>query len=381
MADRLLSRMDRRQMLKSIGGTVVGTAFVSFSGTTAAQPTPADWPTFQYDTGRSGYHPDAKGPKQNVSELWRTGAITSSSSPPVVDGLVYHGGRVGRMYAYDADDGSIVWSAETEGRINPSRPTVVDGTIYEGDAEGYLYAFDAQTGDEQWRYEAGTDASTGTLVANNTVYVMASDVLHAVDSTDGTRQWTIESEYYGTSPVMGEELLYFGSERTLWAIDPETAEVIWQREGRRRVSHIVAVDDGLYVTRGREVIVRDAADGSERWRFRAPGNISNSPAVSDRLVYFGDTQDQFYAITRRTGEERWRFSVGEARFSGIPSSPAVVGNVVYFGSYDQHVYALQAASGRELWSYDTGAELTGSPTVVGRRLYIGGRLSDLIALG
>lgn len=210
---------------------------------------------------------------------------------------------------------------------------------------------------------------------------MAGNVLHAVDRTDGTQRWTIESEYYGTPPVMGEELLYFASERTLWAIDPETTEVIWQRDDRSRVSHIVAVDDGLYVTRGKEVVALDAGDGAERWRFRAPGYITNSPAVADRLIYFSDNRDQFYAITRQAGEERWRFSVEDARFDGINSSLAVVGNVVYFGSYDGHVYALQADSGRELWSYDTGTEITGSPTVVGRRLYIGCRLSGLIVLG
>ncbi|WP_233506127.1 PQQ-binding-like beta-propeller repeat protein [Haloferax sp. Atlit-47N] len=54
---------------------------------------------------------------------------------------------------------------------------------------------------------------------------------------------------------------------------------------------------------------------------------------------------------------------------------------MYFGGYDGYVYELHARTGKLMWSFDTGTEITGSPAVVNRRLYIGSRLGGMYVFG
>jgi protein-L-isoaspartate(D-aspartate) O-methyltransferase len=64
------------------------------------------------------------------------------------------------------------------------------------------------------------------------------------------------------------------------------------------------------------------------------------------------------------------------------SSPAVSGDgrAVVFGAADGRIYALRAESGDEIWSTWVGGQVSGSPTLVGRRIYITSKKGSLWAL-
>jgi outer membrane protein assembly factor BamB len=77
------------------------------------------------------------------SRIWnRTLGEKCDSSPIVANGMVYTAAnyRPGTVYAFDVDDGTLVWSYDTN-QHNMAQPAVSDGTLFIGSDSGYLYAF------------------------------------------------------------------------------------------------------------------------------------------------------------------------------------------------------------------------------------------------
>lgn len=120
----------------------------------------------------------------------------------------------------------------------------------------------------------------------------------------------------------------------------------------------------------------DALTGEERWRFDLGDYIVRaSPAVVNDTVYI-TSGFSLFAVDTRTGEERWSVPI---RFAG-QSSPAVIDGVVYVSSHEGLLYALDAATGIQRWQYQTDSLVFSSPAVADGSVYFGGVNGDLYAL-
>jgi hypothetical protein len=87
-----------------------------------------------------------------------------------------------------------------------------------------------------------------------------------------------------------------------------------------------------------------------RWYFETGGGLANSnPAVVNRTVYVGSTDQNVYALDATEGTERWRFRTGY----WVGGGPAVADGAVYACSADQNVYALDAADGTKRRRFQT----------------------------
>jgi outer membrane protein assembly factor BamB len=69
----------------------------------------------------------------------------------------------------------------------------------------------------------------------------------------------------------------------------------------------------------------------------------------------------------------------------VYSSAAISRQTVFVGSYDHKLHALDAVTGNERWSFDAGERISGSPSVIGRLVYVstlarGGRKGTTFAL-
>jgi hypothetical protein len=122
-------------------------------------------PMFRGSPARSGVSP---GPavQRSPELLWRfkTGAEVSSS-PAVIDGVVYIGSNDGNVYALDAATGKERWRFQTGGWVLSS-PAVVGGVVYIGSYDSYVYALDAATGKERWRFRTGNSIVSSPAVVS-----------------------------------------------------------------------------------------------------------------------------------------------------------------------------------------------------------------------
>jgi len=185
-----------------------------------AQESGQDVPMFRGGPARTGLMPGpGPDPASGVAERWRfeTGDAISSS-PAVVDGVVYVAGEDSRLYALDATSGEERWRFATED-WNRSSPAVVAGVVYVGDMGGNLYAVDAASGAERWRFATDGPIESSPAVVNGVVYVGSGQVgngdddnLYAVDAASGAERWRFAAGgAISSSPAVVDGVVYVGS--------------------------------------------------------------------------------------------------------------------------------------------------------------------------
>lgn len=266
------------------------------------------------------------GSDENVEHKWtfRT-EQTNWSSPTRRGDIVSVGMEDGHLYALNVDDGSQKWSKDIGYPVHTS-PTIVDGIVYvadtpdESDIEGWVHAFDAEDGSEVWTFEdADLWFHSSPTVDGDTVVVGNDDsTLYALNSADGSVDWTFTEPdaHVIASPTVHEGVVYVATDdttygvaddptpATLYAVEVETGEEIWNFD----------------------VPVPDDTDGN--WSFHS------SPTVVGETVYIGNRNGTVYAV--RDGEEVWSYDTGDQ----IWSSPTVVDGTLYIGSDDGHLYGF-----------------------------------------
>ena len=127
---------------------------------------------FHGDLTHSGSSNSAA-PTTNAT-LWKFNTGGQVDSPTVVGGVVYVGSFDHKIYAFNASDGTTIWSYKTGGVVI-SRPAVVNGVVYVGSEDHNLYALNAATGAKLWNYTTGYYVDCDPAVANGIVYFGSED--------------------------------------------------------------------------------------------------------------------------------------------------------------------------------------------------------------
>ena len=168
-----------------------------------------------------------------IEWVYDTGAEIRGS-PTVVDGTVYIGTRNanGSVFAVDADDGSVEWRSVDETGPVVSSLAVVGGTVYAGTTEGVLWALEAGSegdgGTPKWTFSSDRPIYSPPVVYEGNVYIQTDggsdeDTLYALDTTDGTLQWSLTAETFGSAPVAVGGTLYLARNGShLVAVDADT---------------------------------------------------------------------------------------------------------------------------------------------------------------
>ena len=368
------------------GSAVPGTHTVSAEGrqsgafAQASFTVNTNWTQFRYSALHKGANPveNVLSPA-NVSAIDRDWSFTTggsvSSSPAVVNGVVYVGSDDTNLYAVNAATGAQLWSFATSSNV--SSPAVANGVVYVV-GNGNVYALNAATGAQQWTQPIGSDSTSPPTVANGTVYVGLGASIYAFNAATGAQQWTFTTgEVVDGAPAVANGVVYAGSvDGNLYALNASTGAQLWSFAAGE-VETAPAVANGVvYVgSDGGNIYALNAATGAQLWSFAIGSNVFSSPAVTNGVVYVGSNDGNVYALDAATGTQLWSYTTGNS----VGSSPAVANGVVYVGSNDDNIYALDAATGTRLWSYTTGGPVGSSPAVVNGVVYVGSDDGNLYA--
>lgn len=392
----------RRSLLGALA--LVGGIAISAMPLAAAHPghdepgiDACDWTSFRNGPRNPGASDCDRIGVTNVSTLrphllYRT-RDSVTSTPAVVDGVLYVGAWDGRFYAFDTADPGVgdpslegnpiatvepLWTFEVDdangvsfGRI-VSSPTVTDinGTrlvIFAGGAT--VYALDATSGlpvaqlclDPRTDADAGPDGRCGG--SEGQIEVESSPVV--VPHEDGSVRILIGQDNHnranlGRTGIVKLRLEQVGTSWSMtpeWKFDPE-ARVAYDEadEGPDFLTHGSGTGDGCggvwgtpAVDVARDVVVFGTASCN-----RIPaGGVSNTEDVAGEKVY---------AVRYSTGEELWRFnpprpygSRTDDDFGASVQLYDIAGSLVAgAGGKDGWYYARDAATGARRWETQMG---------------------------
>jgi len=361
-------------------GTALGVNVLAGENTAVNLELTPGWPMYLQNREHSRTDP---GPGMSPPLKLKWSYFVGESSPGVPhyvdnaaaidDGVVFIGCDSGILHAIDLEDGSSVWSHDTNASWMWNSPSVTGGTvIVEGNSR--LRALNSQTGALLWSNYAG-DVSYGSIVDNGRIYLGADRNLKCFDLEDGTFLWShpLPGNSYPT-PCIYEGTAFAVGGSVLQAVDLETRNVRWFKDiggGLYQESCPVIYDGKLYIgSSGGDIFAFNAADGTVLWTYSQFGTIYNSPLVEENTLYFGGAATMF-ALDRHSGTFLWSTPVGQH----IQSSPIMINDTIYvggeYGSGNNSVFGINAASGEIVWSYATGNGIWAPPAAAEGTLVIG----------
>jgi len=148
-----------------------------------------------------------------------------------------------------------------------------------------------------------------------------------------------------------------------------------------------------YASKERKISPKTAPDLRMKWKFYTGRDITATPAIYDRTLYFPSWNGNIYAVKEADGSLVWKQNldkltglkaseglVNNVNWTVSRSTPTVVGDLLIMGMYGPAaVIAVKRATGKLVWKtildYHPKALITMSGTYYKRSLF-----ADLFAL-
>jgi outer membrane protein assembly factor BamB len=339
--------------------------------------TTADWPTYH-----GGYSLDgvaAVPPPDAPKRLWRHKAPGPVELAPVSAAGRIHILVKNRIQTLDLQ-GRLLWERALDGdkdRFN-APPMVAEGRVLAGTRDGKLHAYAASDGKLLWTYdtEDGIQGSPNRIELEGgrpgvVVIAQSGGVLHALDLETGKASWKSDPvDRADGSPGSGAGRIVMGSCASalhVFAADTGTKAPDLSLGGECQVAGGVAIRDGIAYAGGRtgKVVAADLAASRILWTNEDTRKEAfTTPAVGEKALYFGADDGRLYALDRATGRQLWNYDT-----RGTPSSAIVAGNRVVVASAGS-VHLLDAADGKAVAVLKVGDELA-PPALVNGVLILG----------
>ncbi|GAA6201193.1 PQQ-binding-like beta-propeller repeat protein [Aquicoccus sp. SU-CL01552] len=222
------------------------------------------------------------------------------------------------------------------------------------------------------------------VVAQGLIYTLDSAARVSAVTRDGTLAWSAdltppeddEGQATGGGIAYDDGTLYVSSGYgLLTALDARTGQQRWQQQldatgsGRptvyKGIIYLVAGDDTGWAIK--------AKDGRVAWQISGTPSVANvlgapAPALTPELAIFAFGSGDLMATFRRGGLQRWSATVAgrrkgraQALIMDVTGSPVVVGNRVYAGNQAGRTVAYDLETGDRLWTAREGALDTVQP--------------------
>jgi outer membrane protein assembly factor BamB len=215
----------------------------------------------------------------------------------------------------------------------------------------------------------GVNPRTVTVVAGDTV-----ETAFAVDCVTevGMARWALDlSIAYSlrSAVALGDDgTIYVPSLEGIYAVHPDGTEK-WRYQGPGDLSQApaVAADGTIYAAAyfGSTSVVAINSSGALEWTYDASEFVSGTTALgADGTVYFGSTDEHLYALNP-DGTVKWTLLVPESRF-GVRSPSVGADGTVYVGVVDSSFGGLLVAVGADgvrKWAYPTLNGVAAAPAI------------------
>lgn len=147
-------------------------------------------------------------------------------------------------------------------------------------------------------------------------------------------------EYYYSTPVVVENVIYFASNKGFYAFNLEGLELLWEIElDDLIVESLTYANNFIFMATGRGAYAIDLKSRGIAWYFHK-GGVNTKISVDGEIAYFLTSfrkGGRLHAVDINTGEQKWQYYIKRP----VYSAPQISNGVVYFGSNDNNFYAIK----------------------------------------
>jgi len=378
---------------------------------TAAPRSAENWSSHGHDlaNSRATTTETVIGP-DNVGQLqqaWTTENLKGmSSTPTVVDGVLYFGDWTGSIRAVDARTGAPRWATDLETYYIGGSVAVEGDRVYVGTFDAKLTALDRVTGAVQWSTPVDDGPGSAVFGSPNVVDGLVVVGVASFQEFTNPNNATFRGHVVGVDAVTGKETWRYWTTNNDEISGPGIA--VWSALSVDVERHLVFVPTGNNYSppsgpTSDAVVALDVRTGEQKWvtRFTTEdiwtlggegtgpdADVGAPPNLFDvrgrAAIGVGDKGGVFHALDRATGEVLWNATLTEGSAQGgVMQSGAVADGRVFVASNKKgttaDLVALSIDDGKEVWRVDVGGHATGPVTWSNGVVYLGDDLGRFSA--
>jgi outer membrane protein assembly factor BamB len=206
------------------------------------------------------------------------------------------------------------------------------------------------------------------VLQDRSLYVATEDgFLQKIAVEDGRVEWAETIDHnINTSGGEFEQLLIFGGDAEVIAVDVSNGELVWVSEVSSEVLAEPVIEDGIVVVRtvDGKLYGLDVHNGQQLWDFHwTVPTLSlrgdSRPAIKYGAVFIGTPAGRVVAVDLKTGKLYWDSIVAIARGRGelermidVDTAILVQDGIVFVSAFNQGIIALSAETGHVIWRRD-----------------------------
>lgn len=253
------------------------------------------------------------------------------------------------VYALEQATGAVVWQTPLPSTGSRASIAVAAGRMFVNTDAHQLHALNQFTGALIWtaNTSAGTSSEESSpAVGFNKVYVGSDDGLYAFDFATGALAWkyTLPAIVGFSSPVIvssatGPLVLIGTADMKVHAVNANTGAGAWTHTSNISLADTsLAFADGRVFTRNFSgAVALDVNSGAVLWTQAAVGLPTKTPAIADRVVYYADGATVI-GLDTATGAPAWKAPIPGGTSAGADMAIALEILIV---PNRGHVYAFK----------------------------------------
>ena len=379
----------------------------SLLGVTAVLPPPVTNPDWAQAGGTAAKAPGHLALAESPQQAW-TASIAGSSqrrrlaaAPVVGNGKLFAIDTDGVIHAFDAQNGSRLWSHrmkldnKLENAAFGGGVSFADGRLYATNGVGEVLALNAQDGTEIWKVRPAGPLRGSPTIAFNSVYVMTQDnQIFALNTVDGELQWqesgsTTQAGVFGVAaPAAGQGTVIAGySSGELTAYRYENGRSLWSDALARtsistEVGSLTDIDADPIIDGGRvyalgqggRMAAYELVTGQRIWELNLAG--ISTPAIAGEWIFTLTDDSRLLAIARSTGKIRWitqlqRYKDEEDKKGPVFwTGPVLAGNNLWVASSRGALFKVSVGEGSAMMYRDLDTSVSLPPIVANGMLYV-----------
>ena len=219
-------------------------------------------------------------------------------------------------------DGEEQWEFSTNrAEAHLFIPDFSTKSVFVSSLSGQVYSLDRGTGEMKWFIDLNRPILSSPLLLNDGVYIVIGvrgrAQLVRIHPGSGRLKWVsgYEFSFLGDSLVAHPDLgyIFIGGDDRVFALNSSDGELIWSAFGLGRIDgNVMVANQTLYLVNERGwVFALEAQTGEEVWKYslgqRALGPLVHVP--KHEMVAVVSEDSHLHAIEGLSGEERWRVKV------------------------------------------------------------------------
>ncbi len=332
---------------------------------------PDNWLLAGGNHSRTNYTPADASPPFTRAWSYSTGGGFGQTAAVIAGDFLIVGTLHGEVHMIHLPSGERVGYRKVDGPVSHA-PLVYRNTLIIPVSSGNnsLDAYDLRTGKFIWRLRLGAIESA-PLLYNGTIYTSSIEgTVYAIEPEEGEILWDYKiGERLYSSPAASSSLIFIGSsDGHIYALDAQTGMQRWKSEAFGVIMEQPATDGKYVFLTARDSLIAavDAGTGATVWQTRLGARIYSPPSIGRNNVYVGFSDGTVFCLRKDTGDPVWHFK-SESVISG---QIIVSDKYIYVASLDSYVYILDARTGRQIWSQSLGTRIKTAPVVWKEYMFI-----------